>query len=35
MYMAAANEISKVKLFDTQKIAKVIAEYQEYMGNKA
>jgi len=35
MYMAAANEISKVKLFDTPKLAKVIAEYQEYMGNKA
>jgi phosphoribosylaminoimidazole-succinocarboxamide synthase len=34
MYMAAANEISKVKLFDTPKLAKVIAEYKEYMGNK-
>ena len=34
MYMASANEISKVKLFDTPKLAKVIAEYQEYMGDK-
>jgi phosphoribosylaminoimidazole-succinocarboxamide synthase len=35
MYMAAANEISKIKLFDTPKLSKVIAEYQEYMGEKA
>jgi phosphoribosylaminoimidazole-succinocarboxamide synthase len=35
MYMAAANEISKVKLFDTPKLAKVIGEYQGYMGEKA
>jgi phosphoribosylaminoimidazole-succinocarboxamide synthase len=35
MYMAAANEISNAKLFDTPKLAKVIPEYQEYMEDKA
>ena len=35
MYMSAANEMSGVKLFDTPKLSKVIAEYQEYMGEKA
>jgi phosphoribosylaminoimidazole-succinocarboxamide synthase len=35
MYMSAANEMSNKKLFDTPKLAKVIAEYQEYMGKKA
>jgi phosphoribosylaminoimidazole-succinocarboxamide synthase len=34
MYMASANEISKVKLFDTPKLAKVIAQYQDYMEDK-
>ena len=35
MYMAAANEMTNIKLFDTPKLAKVIAEYKEYMGEKA
>ena len=34
MYMSAANEMSNIKLFDTPKLAKVIAEYQAYMGEK-
>jgi len=35
MYMAAANEMTKIKLFDVAKLAKVINEYKEYMGEKA
>ena len=35
MYMAAANEMTNIKLFDTPKLAKVINEYKEYMGEKA
>jgi phosphoribosylaminoimidazole-succinocarboxamide synthase len=35
MYMSVANEMSSVKMFDTPKLAKVIAEYKEYMGEKA
>jgi phosphoribosylaminoimidazole-succinocarboxamide synthase len=35
MYMSVANEMSNIKLFNTPKLAKVIAEYQAYMGEKA
>ena len=35
MYMSVANEMSGIKLFDTPKLARVIAEYEEYMGEKA
>jgi phosphoribosylaminoimidazole-succinocarboxamide synthase len=35
MYMSAANEMTNIKLFDTPKLAKVINEYKEYMGEKA
>ena len=35
MYMAAANEMTKIKLFDVVKLAKVINEYKEYIGEKA
>jgi phosphoribosylaminoimidazole-succinocarboxamide synthase len=35
MYMSVANEMSGVNMFDTPKLAKVIAEYKEYMGEKA
>jgi phosphoribosylaminoimidazole-succinocarboxamide synthase len=31
MYMAVANEMSGKKLFNSQKLAQVIAEYKEYM----
>lgn len=34
MYMAAANEISGKKLFDTPKLAQVITEYKSYMKAK-
>ena len=34
MYMAAANEMSGKKLFNTPKLAKVIENYKEYMGEK-
>jgi phosphoribosylaminoimidazole-succinocarboxamide synthase len=35
MYMAVANEMSGKKLFETPKIAKVIDNYKEIMGEKA
>ncbi len=35
MYMAAANEMTNIKLFDTPKLAKVIGNYKAYMGEKA
>jgi phosphoribosylaminoimidazole-succinocarboxamide synthase len=35
MYMSAANELTKHKLFDAPKLASVIEEYKEYMGEKA
>ena len=35
MYMAAANEMAKQKLFDASKLAVVIKAYREYMGEKA
>ena len=35
MYMAAANEMAKQKLFDAPKLAVVIKAYREYMGEKA
>jgi phosphoribosylaminoimidazole-succinocarboxamide synthase len=35
MYMAAANEMTNHKLFDAPRLAKVIIDYQEYMGEKA
>lgn len=34
MYMAAANEMTKIKLFDVPELAKVINEYKQYMGEK-
>ena len=35
MYMAAANEMTKHKLFAVPELAKVINKYKEYMGEKA
>ena len=35
MYMAAANEMTKYKLFDAPKLSKVIKTYTEYMSEKA
>ena len=35
MYMSVANEMSGKKLFDSPKLPKVIAEYKEFMGEKA
>jgi phosphoribosylaminoimidazole-succinocarboxamide synthase len=35
MYMAAANEMTNIKLFDTPKLAKVINAYKDFMGEKA
>ena len=35
MYMAAANEITNMKLFDTPKLAKVINAYRDFAGEKA
>ena len=34
MYMAVANEMSNIKLFDTPKLAKVINEYRDFIGEK-
>ncbi len=34
MYMAVANEMTNKKLFDTPKLAKVIDDYKEFMGEK-
>ena len=34
MYMAAANEITNIKLFDTPKLAKVIDDYKAYMSER-
>ena len=34
MYMAAANELTNRKLFDTPRLAEVIKKYREYMGEK-
>jgi phosphoribosylaminoimidazole-succinocarboxamide synthase len=35
MYMAVANEMTNIKLFDTPKLAKVINAYKDFMGEKA
>jgi phosphoribosylaminoimidazole-succinocarboxamide synthase len=35
MYMAAANEMTNLRLFDTPKLSKIIAKYKEYHGEKA
>jgi phosphoribosylaminoimidazole-succinocarboxamide synthase len=35
MYTSVANEMSGKKLFDSPKLPKVIAEYKEFMGEKA
>ncbi len=35
MYMAVANEMTKIKLFDTPNLARVIDNYKAYMGEKA
>jgi len=35
MYMAAANEMTNIRLFDTPKLAKVINAYRDFMGEKA
>jgi phosphoribosylaminoimidazole-succinocarboxamide synthase len=35
MYMAAANEMTNIKLFDTPKLAQVINTYRDFMGEKA
>jgi phosphoribosylaminoimidazole-succinocarboxamide synthase len=35
MYMAAANEMTNIKLFETPKLAKVINTYMDFMGEKA
>jgi phosphoribosylaminoimidazole-succinocarboxamide synthase len=34
MYMAVANEMTNIKLFDTPKLAKVINDYKDFMGEK-
>ncbi len=34
MYMAAANEMTNIKLFDTPKLAKVIDDYTSYMSER-
>jgi hypothetical protein len=34
MYMAVANEMSGKELFNTPKLAKVIENYKEYMGER-
>jgi phosphoribosylaminoimidazole-succinocarboxamide synthase len=34
MYMAAANELTDRKFFDTPRLANVIKQYREYMGEK-
>ena len=35
MYMAAANEMTNIRLFDAPKLAKVINAYKDFMGEKA
>jgi phosphoribosylaminoimidazole-succinocarboxamide synthase len=35
MYMAVANEMTNIKLFDTPKLAKVINAYKDFMSEKA
>ncbi len=35
MYMAVANEMTNIKLFDTPKLAKVINTYKDFIGEKA
>ena len=35
MYMAAANEMTNIKLFDTPKLAKVINTYKDFVDEKA
>jgi phosphoribosylaminoimidazole-succinocarboxamide synthase len=35
MYMSAANEMTNCRLFDTPRLADVIKDYKEYMGEKA
>jgi hypothetical protein len=35
MYTAVANEMTKIKLFDTPNLARVIDNYKAYMGEKA
>jgi phosphoribosylaminoimidazole-succinocarboxamide synthase len=34
MYMAAANEMTNIKLFDVAKLSKVINAYMEFMGEE-
>ena len=34
MYMAVANEMTNKKMFDVPKLAKVIDDYKEFMGEK-
>ena len=34
MYMAAANEMTNIKLFDTPKLARVIDDYTAYMSER-
>jgi hypothetical protein len=35
MYMAIANEMTNIKLFDAPKLAKVINAYKDFIGEKA
>jgi len=35
MYMAVANEMTNIKLFNTPKLAKIISAYRDFMGEKA
>jgi phosphoribosylaminoimidazole-succinocarboxamide synthase len=35
MYMAVANEMTNIKLFDAPKLAKVISAYRDFMGEKS
>jgi hypothetical protein len=34
MYMAAANEMTRRRMFDVPELAKVIRKYMEYMGGE-
>jgi hypothetical protein len=34
MYMAAANEMTRRRIFDVPELAKVIRKYREYMGEE-
>jgi phosphoribosylaminoimidazole-succinocarboxamide synthase len=35
MYMAVANEMTNIKLFNTPKLAKIISAYRDFIGEKA